>query len=138
MLSSDDITLTFKDGGKFEINEYILKSFNSNYYNKFLSLFKNAGFEGEYGFYNDGTVFFNLTYTKGSIILVESKPSDVKVYINGTLLEKIPVKVFKAGQYNIEVKKDGYKTWTKTVKVEDEQLVTVKARLEEIKNGDSP
>jgi hypothetical protein len=64
------------------------------------------------------------TNVEGSIF-VDSFPKECDVYLNGELKGKTPVEVkgLKTGEYIVEVKKDGYKTATKTVELDKNHVM---------------
>ena len=81
--------------------------------------------------YANGDIFsdgWSLLKTGG--IYVNSAPIDAEVYLNNKLKDKVTffqrdilIKNLKAGNYDILVKKTGYNSWIKKIKVED-NLVT--------------
>jgi len=60
-------------------------------------------------------------------IYLSSKPESADVYLNGELKDKTSTRqVVRAGQYTVELKRDGYNTWKQTFNLEGgsiEQLV---------------
>ncbi len=72
----------------------------------------------------DGTV------TSTGILSVNSSPQPATVYINGTLKGATDVNLtLPYGQYTVEVKKEGYTDWKKTVSLKGETVMSLNAHL---------
>ena len=65
------------------------------------------------------------------VLSITSEPSLAEVYIDGSFNGLTPrKKAVEPGSYNIEVRKQGLKTWSQTVTVEPDQPLEVNAVLE--------
>ncbi len=61
---------------------------------------------------------------KTGAIFLESKPKDVKIFLNNKIIEKkipILIKDLIPNEYNLKVKKEGYNLWEKEIKVNEGQ-----------------
>ncbi len=68
--------------------------------------------------------------TATGILAINSIPRAAKVYINGELRGVTAVNItVDSGQYTVEIKKDGYTTWSKTLRVQGELVYTIDALL---------
>ena len=68
--------------------------------------------------------------TATGILSVNSNPNAAKIYINGQLKGATDVNLtLPPGDYQLEIKKDGYTSWTKTIKLQGELVYTVDAQL---------
>ena len=67
----------------------------------------------------------------GGTVVVKSEPSPAKVYLDGKLIGETPDAIadLKPLRYNIAVKKEGYKDWSKTVELGSGEEVTIVAGL---------
>ena len=67
----------------------------------------------------------------GGSIAVKSNPSPANVYLDGKLIGETPDTItdLKPLRYNIAVKKEGYKDWSKTVELGTGEVVAITAEL---------
>ncbi len=74
--------------------------------------------------------FSRQSLTSTGIIAISAYPKASKVYINGTLKGVSDLNITLApGVYEVEVKKDGYTTWEKTVSLKGELVLTLDVLL---------
>jgi hypothetical protein len=66
-----------------------------------------------------------------SIIRINSVPSDVEVFINDQKVPKVENRVewLEPGNVNLTLKKDGYKSWEKTIKLQPGVVADIYAQL---------
>lgn len=70
------------------------------------------------------------TVTSTGIVSVSSSPKPAKVYVNGELKGATDVNLtLPYGQYTIEVKKDGYTSWKKTISLKGEIVMSLDSHL---------
>lgn len=70
------------------------------------------------------------TVTSTGIVSVSSSPKPAKVYVNGELKGATDVNLtLPYGQYKIEVKKDGYTSWEKTISLKGEIVMSLDSHL---------
>jgi PEGA domain-containing protein len=64
--------------------------------------------------------------------MVESKPSNAEVRVDGRLVGKTPLKLMSvaAGDHSIVIEHDGYRRWTSLVRIEVGKPSRVTASLE--------
>lgn len=88
-------------------------------------------------------VFFVIAYARGyridfsgkslkstGIISVSSSPKAAKIYVNNELKGVTDTNItLHPGQYQIDIKKDGYTNWSKTINLKGELVMTVDALL---------
>ena len=76
---------------------------------------------------------FNMqdgSVTSTGIISINSSPQPAKVYINNQLKGATDINLtMPFGQYTIEVKKEGYTDWKKTISLKGETVMSVNAHL---------
>src|SRR3989338_3829077 len=76
---------------------------------------------------------FDLTQQKldsTGIIVASSFPDGAKIYLNGELFGATNTNiVIEPGEYTVDIKKDGYSSWTKNVRLKGEQVVKMDALL---------
>lgn len=75
---------------------------------------------------------FNLEdgVTSTGILSVNSSPKPAKVYVNGELKGATDINLtLPFGQYTVEVKKDGYTSWEKTVSLKGEIVMSLDSKL---------
>ncbi len=79
------------------------------------------------------TLYMDKEVATGNV-RVESEPKSAEIYIDGDYIGKTPDTIpdLKPGRYSIEVRKKGYKSWSKTFAVEAGKEVELTARLEEM------
>jgi len=83
--------------------------------------------------------FKQQNVTSTGIISVSAYPRASKVFINGTLRGVTDLNVtLPPGKYQVEVKKDGYTTWTRDVTLKGELVVTLDALMFPINPSLSP
>ena len=70
----------------------------------------------------------------GGTIVVKSEPSPAKVYLDGRLIGETPDTItdLKPLRYTVEVRKEGYQNWSKTVELGSGEEVTIMAGLVKI------
>lgn len=74
--------------------------------------------------------FKNKSLNPTGILSVNSSPNAAKVYLNGQLKGITDINLtLTPGDYKIEIKKDGYTNWTKTIKLKGELVYTIDAQL---------
>lgn len=74
--------------------------------------------------------FQNKKFSSTGIISVSAYPKAAKVYVNGKLEGATDLNLtVPYGTYKIEVKKEGYTTWTREITVKGELVVTLDALL---------
>ncbi|HRN70245.1 MAG TPA: PEGA domain-containing protein, partial [Candidatus Woesebacteria bacterium] len=70
------------------------------------------------------------TVTSTGILSVNSFPKPAKVYVNGELQGATDINLtLPFGQYTVEVKKDGYTSWKKTVSLKGEIVMSLDVHL---------
>ncbi|PIV09714.1 hypothetical protein COS31_01895 [Candidatus Roizmanbacteria bacterium CG02_land_8_20_14_3_00_36_15] len=70
------------------------------------------------------------TLTATGILSINSNPNAGKIYINGQLKGVTDTNLtLPPASYQIDIKKDGYTTWTKSIKLQGELVYTVDAQL---------
>ncbi len=70
------------------------------------------------------------TVTSTGIVSVSSSPKPAKVYVNGELKGATDINLtLPFGQYKIEVKKDGYTSWEKTISLKGEIVMSLDSHL---------
>lgn len=70
------------------------------------------------------------SFTSTGILAVSSYPKAAKIYINEKLRGVTDTNlVLPPGNYHIEIKKDGYTSWTKTIKLQGELVYSADALL---------
>lgn len=73
---------------------------------------------------NDGTI------SSTGILSVNSTPQPAKVYVNGQLKGATDINLtLPFGQYDVEVKKEGYTDWKKSVSLKGETVISLDAHL---------
>src|SRR3972149_126878 len=88
------------------------------------------------------TTFFVIMWAKGyrptttgfnrgtGLLAADSFPKGAEVFINGKLTTATDDTLnMEPGEYFIEIKKDGFHTWSKTVQVQEELVVQTNATL---------
>ncbi|MEA2014387.1 MAG: SUMF1/EgtB/PvdO family nonheme iron enzyme [Thermodesulfobacteriota bacterium] len=86
------------------------------------------------------TLILDPIITKGSLG-VNSEPSDAKWYLNGAYVGTTPGAMTNLDQstYDVEVKKKGYKDWSKkNAEIKSGEKTVLNAILEELKQGPDP
>ena len=74
--------------------------------------------------------FKNKSLTPTGIISVNSNPNAAKVFVNDQLKGVTNINLtFSPGDYKIEIKKDGYTTWSKNIKLKGELVYTADVQL---------
>ena len=74
--------------------------------------------------------FKDKTVTSTGILSINSIPNAGKVYVNGSFKGATNINLtLPPGNYQIEIKKDGYSRWTKQVKLQGELVYTINAQL---------
>jgi len=74
--------------------------------------------------------FKNKSLNPTGIISINSSPNAAKVYLNGQLKGITDINLtLSPGDYKIEIKKDGYTNWNKTLKLKGELVYTIDAQL---------
>jgi hypothetical protein len=76
---------------------------------------------------------FNLSQKKldsTGILVASSYPDGAKIFLNGELFgatnENI---IIEPGEYNVEIKKDGFTSWSKSLKIKGELVIKADALL---------
>jgi len=83
--------------------------------------------------------FKKKSVTPTGILAINSFPKAAKIYLNGELKGITDTNLtLLPGQYRIEIKKDGYTSWTKTVKLKGELVLSLEALLFPINPSLSP
>ena len=83
--------------------------------------------------------FQKKTLVPTGILAISSNPKAAKVYINGKLKGVTDINLnLEPGKYQIEVKKEGYTSWQKTVNLKGELVLTLEALLFPINPSLSP
>jgi hypothetical protein len=73
------------------------------------------------------------------ILAISSDPKAAKVYVNGKLEGVTDINLnLEPGEYQVEIKKEGYNSWQKTVKLKGELVLTLEALLFPINPSLSP
>ena len=68
--------------------------------------------------------------TSTGILAVNSSPKAAKIYINGVLRGVTDTNlILPPDNYQVEIKKDGYTSWTKTIKLQGELVYSADAQL---------
>lgn len=63
----------------------------------------------------------NATLVSNGLLVVKSDPEGAQIFVNGTLKTATNTTLsLTPGEYTLTIKKDGYKTWEKVVKIEKE------------------
>ncbi|MGR3174615.1 MAG: PEGA domain-containing protein [Candidatus Scalindua sp.] len=77
-----------------------------------------------------------LLQTKIGSILIESKPSNARIYLDDREVGKTPanLKSIVLGTHEVEVRMDGYEVWSESVIVEEDREKTITAALQ-LKTG---
>ncbi len=74
--------------------------------------------------------FKNKSLHSTGILSVNSNPNAAKVYLNGELKGVTDINLtLTPGEYKVEIKKDGYTSWTKNLKIKGELVYTIDAQL---------
>lgn len=74
--------------------------------------------------------FQNQSLVPTGIISANSSPNAAKIYVNGQLKGATDLNLtLPPATYTIEIKKDGYTSWTKTIKLQGELVYTIDAQL---------
>lgn len=60
----------------------------------------------------------------GGLLIVDSAPDSAKIIIDGKTIRKTtPARIpLRAGTYDVQIKKDGYKTWQKSLSIETSEV----------------
>lgn len=75
-------------------------------------------------------------FTPNGILVIKSEPDGASVYINGELKTATNATIsLPPGSYDIEVKKDGFMTWSKRIQIEKE--IVTQATVSMFKNAPS-
>jgi hypothetical protein len=72
--------------------------------------------------------FENLSFKKVGMIIIESKPRDVNVWLNNRVIaKKTPHKIsnLTPKYYNLKLEKEGYQTWSKFLPVESQSVTRI-------------
>jgi len=70
------------------------------------------------------------TVSSTGILSINSTPKPGRVYVNGQLKGATDVNLtLPFGRYTVEVKKDGYTSWTKSISLKGEIVMSLEARL---------
>lgn len=99
---------------------------------KLLSIFLFIGVLAVIIFYSRGYrwSFKNNSLTPTGILSINSNPNAAKIYLNSQLKGVTDSNLtLPPGSYQIEIKKDGYTSWTKEVNLKGELVYTVNAQL---------
>jgi hypothetical protein len=79
------------------------------------------------------------TVTSTGILAVSSFPKAAKVYLNGKLKGITDLNLnLEPGEYQVEVKKEGYTSWQKKIKLKGELVITLDALLFSLNPSFSP
>jgi PEGA domain. len=79
------------------------------------------------------------TVTSTGILAVSSFPKAAKVYLNGKLKGVTDLNLnLEPGEYQVEVKKEGYASWQKKIKLKGELVITLDALLFPLNPSFSP
>ncbi len=71
-----------------------------------------------------------LKFTPNGILVVNSEPNGSQIYIDGVLKTATSATISLApGTYNIEIKKNGFLTWSKTMTINKEVVTEIDASL---------
>lgn len=72
-----------------------------------------------------------ISVSKNGILAVRSIPDAAKIYINDELTEttNATISSLVPGDYNVKVKKEGFETWEKTIKVYEDKVTDITALL---------
>lgn len=74
--------------------------------------------------------FYKKSFTSTGILAISSNQKAAKIYINGNLKGVTDSNLtLPPGEYQVEIKKEGYTTWKKTVKLKGELVLTLEATL---------
>lgn len=74
--------------------------------------------------------FKNNSLASTGILSVNSSPNAAKIYLNGQFKGATDINLaLSPSSYLVEIKKDGYNSWTKTVKIRGELVYTIDAQL---------
>src|SRR3990167_2045470 len=83
--------------------------------------------------------FKKQSLTPTGIISISAFPKAAKEYINGKLKGITDINLtLPPGSYEIEVKKDGYTSWKKSVRLKGELVLTIDALLYPLNSSLSP
>lgn len=83
--------------------------------------------------------FKNKSFVSTGIITVSSYPKTAKVYINNELKGLTDINItLPPGKYLVEVKKDGYTSWSKNITLKGELVVNIDATLFPVNPSLSP
>jgi len=83
--------------------------------------------------------FQKKTLTSTGILAISSFPKAAKVYLNGQLKGITDINLnLEPGEYEIEIKKEGFTSWQKKVKLKGELLITLDALLFPLNPSFSP
>jgi len=83
--------------------------------------------------------FQNKSLNSTGIIAVTSYPKTAKIYINGELRGVTDANfTLSPGNYNIEIKKEGYTNWKKSIRLKGELVVNIDALLYPVNPSLSP
>jgi len=79
------------------------------------------------------------TFTSTGILSISSYPKAAKVYLNGQLKGITDLNLnLEPGEYEIEIKKEGYTSWQKKIKLKGELVLTLDALLFPLNPSFSP
>jgi hypothetical protein len=82
------------------------------------------------------SILFSSCISNKGTITVDSYPSQAEVYINGEHIGTTPLsKSLKIGKYIVEVKKEGYKVYSKEIEIKIGKETIVIANLERMVGG---
>ncbi len=74
--------------------------------------------------------FATKSVTPTGILAVSSSPTAAKIYVNGQLKGVTNTNLtLPPGKYTVEIKRDGYTSWSKTVNLQGEVVVSLEALL---------
>lgn len=72
----------------------------------------------------------NLSFKENGILVAKSDPDGASIYIDSKLAGATNSNIKLApGNYNVEIKKDGYTTWSKSLTIKKEEVTQVTAQL---------
>lgn len=72
--------------------------------------------------------------TKTGTLVVKTEPRAASVYLNGVEIKNAPLvkRFLPAGEYQIEIKKAGYHSWKKQIRIHEQQVTFLAAPSDEI------
>ncbi|HJX46110.1 MAG TPA: PEGA domain-containing protein, partial [Patescibacteria group bacterium] len=85
-----------------------------------------------FSFYARGYKFNpkTLKFSPSGLLLIKSNPDGAQIFINGELKTVTNVNLSLApGTYDIDLKKEGYNSWTKRLTIEKEIVTEIEAHL---------